>query len=378
MGRKTKIVFINGILLTLMVAFNNCGQPGEIRFGKSASQQAGNQPVTQPDTQPDNDGTSVNPPEAGVPSTPTTPVDPTTPVITKPELRKIEKFITLSETQQADILFVVDNSASMYDEQLNMSTRFPGFIQNLKQINWRVGIITTDVDDPTLSYSDGRLQAFDNGQSYIDAKIPALDAQNMFSKTIQRSEAGSPSEMGIYATYRFLERQSATKDSFLRPDSSLNVVIVSDADETPYTYTKRNSPEELIKFLKKTWPMKKFQAHAIVVQDGDAGCLKVSDNEDYGLSYLNLAELTGGVKGDVCAADYGSQLKFLSEKIKELVSTIVLECEPVADVESKEPMLSIKVDGQPPVEIEKIVGKDVFIKGNLPTGYIKLEYYCLK
>ncbi len=355
-----------------MVAFNNCGQPGEIRMGQLPSSSVGDVPG--------NDGLGTNP-DPGTPTTPIVrpPVNP--PTQTEPMLTKYEKTITLAETLKADILFVVDNSVSMEDEQSNMSARFPLFIKNLMQINWRVGVITTDVDDEDYSFSDGQLQEVQNGASYLDSK--STEAEASFSRVIQRRESGSPYEQGIYATYRFLERQKNSKESFMRTDASLNVVFLTDADETPYENSngvtivqKRNKPDELVKYLRSHWPMKKFQFHSIVVNEGDADCLSQSDNESYGIAYETLSKATNGVKGSVCAKDYGSQLQFMSEKIKDLVKMLTLECAPAYDSVAKKYKFEIKYDGAEKIEVEKIDGKVVYFKGGLPTGNIKLEYFC--
>lgn len=369
MRRKASLLFINMFLLLLMVAFNNCGQPGEIRMAQLPSSSVGG-----------NDGLGTAP-DPGAPVAPIVrpPVNP--PTQSEPLLTKYEKTITLSETLKADILFVVDNSVSMEDEQSNMSARFPLFIKSLMQINWRVGVITTDVDDADYSFSDGQLQEIQNGVNYIDPK--STDAEASFSNVIQRRESGSPYEQGIYATYRFLERQKNSKTPFMRTDASLNVVFLTDADETPYedkngvtVVQKRNKPEELVKYLKSNWPMKKFQFHSIVVNEGDADCLSQSDNESYGIAYETLSKATNGVKGSVCAKDYGSQLQFMSEKIKDLVKTLTLDCAPAYDSVAKKYKFGIKHDGTEKVEVEKIEGNIVYFKGGLPTGNIKLEYFC--
>ncbi len=375
------------ILLVLMVVFNNCGQPGEIRFNKNV---IGQPSTSNPD---DNSGTGGVTPDPQDPVAPRPPVT-NPPVIEPPEVQpptgnepqytKVEKVIALAEAKNADILFVIDNSISMADEQSNMSERFPLFIRNLSSINWRAGIITTDIDAPSEAFSDGKLQIFSNGEIYIDSKIPLLDAEKMFGETIQRKEEGSSYEQGIFATYRFLERDRARKLPFMRKDASLNVVFVSDADETPYNlngkpyYQKKNKPDELVKYLKANWPLKKFQFHAIVVNDRDEDCLNQSGNESYGIQYEKLATQTLGVKGSVCAKDYGSQLLFLSEKIKELVNTIDLDCEPAYDQMAKRYLFDVKYDGLDRIEVDKIVGKKVFFKAGLPVGVVKLEYSCLK
>ncbi len=370
MKRKTKIVLINGFLLSLMLAFNNCGQAGDIGLSKQM-------PTSSADANNNDLGGNPSAPNQGTVPTDSSP--------SQMILTKVEKTILLSETQKADILFVVDNSGSMKEEQSNMSARFPSFIKNLEQINWRAGIITTDVSDPALPFSDGQLTVFENGQNLLDSQLLATDAENLFSKGIQRTERGSSDEQGIFATYRFLERESVKNAPFLRADASLNVVIVSDADETPPKDAKgnvvidhRNNPEKLLAYLIDKYPLKKFQFHSIVVKENDKACLGVSSNEGYGLAYEKLSDLTKGIKGSVCAPDYGGQLAFVSEKIKELVKSVSLDCEPAIDAKTGKPMFEVKLNNTEAIEVDKIVGNQVFFKGALPTGSIKVEYFCLK
>lgn len=379
--RRTKaIITINVGLAIIMLAFNNCGQPGEIRFDHLPSTSA---PVID-DNQ--NAGTPITDPGAGNITTPIPPVpkDPGMPNVS-PMYAKVEKTITLAETLKADVLFVVDNSLSMAIEQANMSSRFPLFIKNLMSINWRVGVITTDIDDPDLATSDGRLQIFPNGQYYIDSTIAQKEADELFAKVIQRTESGSGYEQGIYATYRFLERDKASKVPFMRNDASINVVFVTDADETPYElstgvpfFQPKNKPDELVKYLTSRWPLKKFQFHSIVVKENDLECLGKNGNESYGIEYEKLSTLTNGVKGSVCAEDYGSQLLFLSEKIKDLIKVIELDCEPALDTKTQKRLFSIKHESENtlPIEVEKFEGRKVYLKGSLPSGKIKLEYFC--
>jgi len=51
-----------------------------------------------------------------------------------------------------DILFVVDNSKSMYKEQLKMADRFPTFIESIAHMDYQIAIMTTDITkDPVRS-----------------------------------------------------------------------------------------------------------------------------------------------------------------------------------------------------------------------------------
>ena len=58
-----------------------------------------------------------------------------------------------------DILFVVDDSGSMAQEQANLTTNFPQFISVIEQsgLDYRVAVTTTGVD---YTYSQGSLPGF--------------------------------------------------------------------------------------------------------------------------------------------------------------------------------------------------------------------------
>lgn len=250
-----------------------------------------------------------------------------------PEPREIKSIVTeVEEVSQTDVLIVVDNSASMRFEQASMAQRFQALLEQLKGLNWRLGIITTDMSG-NAPKKDGRLLELDGlpGQFYLHSEMNTSVIEEAFSKTIQRpSREGSPNEQGLHATWRAIERGQ----DFFRDKGSLNVVVVADADETAPRGTKpndRNNPNELLKYVNATYPNKPFYFHSIIVQEGDEECLRGSDNESYGRQYAWLSEKTGGVIGNVCAEDYASQLKMIGEKVSQKVVMIELGCQPVLE-----------------------------------------------
>lgn len=410
---KTKIKNITKvtvIFLFLSMAFNNCGQPGELRFDKLNSTQdakkndnsvqetppSGNQtqpvgdppaeisPVVIPPAEPPNNGgvgteeppvLVVNPPPVILP-----------PAVEPPGYEQKTLLLNVSSVEKVDILFVIDNSVSMNFEQANMAQRFGKFINSLQDLDWQIGIVTTDVSDPYLSTSDGKLLKFESLNTYIlDSSMSKKDVEKAFAETIQRKEKGSGYEQGVFATYRFLEREDSRSRKLLRAGAAFSVVIVSDANETPFEdsygrpiVTLKNKPVQLIKYLEKKWPNKPYQFHSIVVKTNDQECLDKNGNELYGEAYIYLSHLTKGIVGSVCEDDYGSQLKVMGEKVQELVGSVLLECAPVDA--NHDGVVDVKVTSESgdSIEVLKIEGKSLFFKKNLPAGKVQVLYQCLK
>ncbi|MFZ5475551.1 MAG: lamin tail domain-containing protein [Myxococcota bacterium] len=73
-----------------------------------------------------------------------------------------------------DVLLVVDNSCSMYEEQEKLSTNFPNFIQYFEdaEVDWQIGVVTTDADDPDQS---GHLIGGDDEMILVDGEGSPVD-----------------------------------------------------------------------------------------------------------------------------------------------------------------------------------------------------------
>lgn len=81
--------------------------------------------------------------------------------------------------------------------------------------------------------------------------------------------------------------------------------------------------------------------------------------------------------GNICADDYGGQLTFISEKIKDQIKTVELDCAPALSPR-RTSLFKMIDENQNILEIEKIQGTTVYLKNDLPVGKLKMEYYCLK
>ncbi len=419
--KNIRLAKITVLFLFLSLAFNNCGQRGNIELKKeNSTTNASESPISgptpsDPETLPSPSATIpvVVPPAASPP--PATVAPPATvsppvltpppvvvtppvvlppavlppPVVTPPIPKSYEKksmSLNVSAPERVDILFVVDNSVSMKFEQENMAKRVSTFINSINGLDWQMGIVTTDVDDPYSLTSDGKLLKFNSLNTYIlNSKMEKNAVELAFGETIQRTEKGSIYEQGIYATYRFLERDLKRTSKLLRVDSTFNVIVISDADESPWeddsgkpVINKKNKPKELMKYLAANWGAKKFQFHSIIVKDGDNNCLSLNNNENYGKVYSFLSNITKGIIGSVCENDYGSQLNSIGEKVNDLVKVVKLECEPKDTDDDGILDIEISSDSTKTIEIDRVVGSDVYLKKALDVGDYGVQYYCQK
>ncbi len=319
---------------------------------------------------------------------------------------------------QVDILFVDDNSASMSPEQKKIAEKFSNFIATLKNSNvdYRIAITTTDISsakNPARTINkngalqDGKLIQFSNGEYFLTGGSGSLAQQvAMFNEQIQRPETlqcdqfitnwnsasgldytaeyakncPSQDERGIYAVNNVV---SENPHSFLRPKVNFALIIVSDEDlrsqlyyynYEEYKLASLDEPETLISNLKSKFPNKAMTTYPIIVttesckaqQDQQVNGVKSS----YGLKYYDLARLTGGMVGDICAANYTNQLGVISANIIDKVSQVELHCGNPLELEVTMTGSSIDVE-------YTLEGKNLKFEKSLPPGSkIHIKYQC--
>lgn len=284
--------------------------------------------------------------------------------------------VRVNEYQKVDILFVIDNSGSMEYEQKSMASRVRNFLDVVKGLDWQIAVTTTDPVHKTLG--DGRLVQLANkpGQYILTSSMNDTDARNTLSSTLQRSETGSGSEQGILAAYRAIERSlssSGGNANFIRNDSQLAVVVISDEDES--ANGPKNDPANFVKFVQDSFGAQKAMSfHSIIARPGDQACLK-GEGYSAGFRYEQISKLTGGVIGDVCATDYAAQVQGIAEGVRKTLKSITLSCAPVVDA-----MRSILVlkDGQVYDGTRKMEGLNLVFDQMLPQGNYEVYYSCVK
>lgn len=159
--------------------------------------------------------------------------------------------------QKTDILFVIDNSGSMAEEQAGVATELPGFIQALREgggvtQDFRVGVITTTVyqrilfqgRDVAREYpsESGHLQPVPDadGKPTVARYLESSDENLLegFQRLVKQGTGGSGQEAPFEAVRLALSEPLAGtpiidggNKGFLRDGARLLVVVVTDEED---------------------------------------------------------------------------------------------------------------------------------------------------
>lgn len=294
---------------------------------------------------------------------------------------------------KVDILFVVDNSGSMYAEQTRMAQAFPALVNGLDiaGLDYRIAITTTDVTssmNPQKSLGglekgalqDGRLIKFSNGKVFLDnSDYDNGTIQGQFASRIQRQETldcersgfkeslcASGDERGIYAAIKAVDRNES---KFFRTGSHIAFVFLTDEDvrgkgleafnipdyPNKLLPTRGDYPATLIDYvLGRLGDTHTMSAHAIVTDSAQCRSQQIGQgNNPYidaniGHFYMEMTspnspariaqgtlndiargKLLWGTVGSICSSNYTAQ----AGNIKNVVNQAAFRFISVQDLE---------------------------------------------
>lgn len=227
------------------------------------------------------------------------------------------------ECKKMDIVFVVDNSGSMSQEQTNLATNFPKFvnvINNYKtksgeQLDYRVAVTSTDDGKEKGAFGQTRAAGAPAGCSPGPARPwlerPDGDVASAFSCRAQYGTGGSNIERGLEAMFLGVTARVADKtntaggSSFVREDALLAFVVITDEDEGGTENQPKRSPvtEYAAEFDKVKGERARWAAAAIA---GPTACNSAglgNAAEAKRLKDFITAVGKNGVFSSICAGD---------------------------------------------------------------------------
>lgn len=221
---------------------------------------------------------------------------------------------------EVDILLVVDNSCSMEPYQTKLGANFTQFISWFIEadVDYQIGVVTTDIIDTRTAGA-------------IQGPIITADTANpegQFSANVNVGTGGAAFEAGIEAAHMALttKMNDGTNAGFLRDDASLSIIFVSDEEDSS-PYGVNNYINEFVD-IKGARNRDVFNASALVVSDY-ADC--TSDQQavsTIGSRYMDVAQQTGGIVGNLCDNDFESIVFDLSLASTRLRNIYWLSDEP--------------------------------------------------
>ncbi len=222
-----------------------------------------------------------------------------------------ENFLQTGKKSLVDILIVIDNSGSMDQEQQNLSTKMKALLTSLVDSNWQIGVITTSVT--TVNNVD---------QCHLTLiRSTDTDATAMFNTAINAGVKGSSNEEGFRQAVNGLK---CIENPWVRPDSTVAVVIVSDEDNcslkgadcpnSPY-----NTEVALETFVEKELGREigKNAGFYGIFSPPASPCQTA---QNIGFQYQKLVDFKGkGRFGSICDANYATTLRAISSDIALLL-----------------------------------------------------------
>lgn len=233
---------------------------------------------------------------------------------------------------QADVLFVVDNSCSMSQEQSSLGGNLTAFLQYARNANidFHIGVITTDA---TRNTDGGR---FRGTPRIIDPTTANGDA--VFRNTVSLGTGGSGTERGLETAYLALSDPliNTHNAGFLRAAAALAVIFVS--DENDFSNRAVTFYENFFRNIKGFGNTSMFSASA-VVGTSQSSCNGPGGRATYAPRYISVAQNTGGVVESICAANWGQTLANIGLNSFGLRRQFGLSSAPVAST------ISVRIDG---------------------------------
>ncbi len=222
------------------------------------------------------------------------------------EVTVSETFVQEDVELVADVLFVVDDSASMSEEQSQLAVNFASFMGLLgaSTADFQLGVISMSVDGDDA----GLLR----GGTYTAATPDlATTAANAF----RVGTHGNRVEHGLEAAALALDGRNP---GFLRDGAELDIVVLSDEDD--------QSPgrvEDWLGLYEDAVGRRNTHFHAIV-GDLPAGCASLTSAADPGPRYIAASVNTDGFRESICSADYGEALAHSGLDLAGVRDTFVL------------------------------------------------------
>lgn len=224
-----------------------------------------------------------------------------------------DEFVQNSAQDAAvDILWVIDNSGSMGNEQQDLAENFSLFIQDFitRGIDFKMAITTTDGRSSYAGVMRG------DSDELTDEAAAANESQFIqnFQNWIRVGTNGSGTEMGLYGSQRFFERYQ----NWARPNAYLAVVYVSDEQDhsagTVQTYV------DMLRALKSNAGY--IKPYSIVTTENP------NRGETLGTRYVELTNELNGVVADIHRPFYDT-LRDFGGSILNLLDSFPLSNAPI-------------------------------------------------
>jgi hypothetical protein len=194
-----------------------------------------------------------------------------------------------------DLLFVVDDTASMGQEQHALAAAFAPLTERMltSGVSWQIGVIAGTAD------GEGRLLG---APFVLTGSTP--EVAEVFAERLHVGTSGRPPEAALYAATLALDDAATggANAGFRRPDAALHVVFVSDDDDHSDTRLGTDPVAAFLLRLDEEAGPDRAVVVSAVAGDSPLGCTSANGAARPGTRYTKLVEATGGVFESICGS----------------------------------------------------------------------------
>jgi hypothetical protein len=245
-------------------------------------------------------------------------------------------------SNQVDILWVVDNSSSMNEEQAKVTAAAAAFIHQLEsaEMDFHLGVVSTDADwnNPNAGILQGTPRVL-TSECRDDGNADDCTYSAQFQQRVLQGVSGSDKEKGLQAALKAVTEPVVLNqnEGFLRDDALLMVIVVSDENDCSDdgNLGATSSGESCYENYDLLTPVADLVRGFRRVKQGTLGSVVLSgivgpdvvencDNTVPGKRYRTAIQMLGGIEADICLLDYAPVMESMGIQAADLVTIFQL------------------------------------------------------
>lgn len=240
------------------------------------------------------------------------------------QLYSIDSWTQGEPNSPIDVLWVVDDSATMTEEQDALAENAQSFIEVLleAEVAFQIGVTTTDIDAV--------------GGALMGPVLPSEspDIVELFAEQVDVGTQGSRDEQPLEAIRMATRTPSPgpDNDDLLRDDTFFAIVIVTDEDD--------HSREDVGAYLNHLDTLQRDYAVQALAGGLPEGCNSSAGTAEAAERLLEVVEATGGGFRSICERDYEPVLRAMGLSAVGLTDTFKLAAVPAVN------SITVKIEGE--------------------------------
>ena len=244
-----------------------------------------------------------------------------------PQMVAIEEQFVQEPFPAVDLLFVIDDTTSMAQEQASLADGLSALVAALdaQDLSWQAGVVTMNHEGPEACWL--------RGTPYVLSSSLA-DVEELFRIAVQVGTDGQTEEAGLAcaSTALTLAEPGGANVGFRRSDAPLHVVFVSDSDDSSDAWLGAEPVTAFLDVLTaEATPGESMATASAIVGDVPDGCLSKSGSAQPGFAYAEVVDASGGVFASICDAEVDTLLDSIGTASLSWATLFTLREVPIPD-----------------------------------------------